>query len=462
MRIRFRGVSVENIKGANPSNIAQNRSLLVTHRMVVGIAVPMTLAYLTVPLLGLVDTAVIGRMDDVALIGGLAVGSIIIDVIFTTFNFQRSGTTGLTAQAHGREDEKEKQAILFRALLLAVIIGIAIIALAPLLLQVGLWLMAPGESVAEATSDYFLIRIWATPLTLANYALLGWLVGIDRTGLGLALQFLLNGVNIGLSVLLGLALGFGIAGVAWATVIAELAATIAGLVIAFRLMKSEHRPLRGQIVDSTAIKRLFNLNADIMIRSFVLLSAFAYFTAQGARFGDLTLAANAILLHLALATAYFLDGMATAAEQIVGRAVGARNRPAFLRGLQLTFFWNGLIALTLALMLYFAGDWFIELITTNESVRGEAKPYLWLAALVPLTGVAAFQFDGIFIGATWSRAMSTMMLLSFAIYLASFQLMPASWGNTGLWIAFNLFFVSRSVTLGMILPRKLRQTFGSA
>ena len=442
-----------------PATDTEIRPFPVTHRMVVGIAVPMTLAYLTVPILGLVDTAVIGRLGDVALIGGLAVGSIIVDVIFTTFNFQRAGTTGLAAQAHGRDDEREKQAILYRALLLAAVIGVVTILVSPLLLQIGLWLMAPGEAVGAATSEYFLIRIWATPLTLANYAILGWLVGLDRTGLGLALQVLLNGVNIVLSVLLGLTLGYGIAGVAWATVIAELLAALGGLVVCLRLMRAESRPTRAHILDPAAIKRLFNLNADIMIRSFVLLSAFAYFTAQGAGFGELTLAANAILFNIVLTSAYFLDGMATAAEQIAGRAVGANHRASFLRGVRLTFLWNGCIAVLLTIMLLGGGGWFIDLITTNETVRAEARQFLLLAALVPLTGVAAFQLDGVYIGATWSRTMSVMMLLSFAIYVASFRLMPDSWGNTGLWIALNLFFIARGITLGLALPYKIRQTF---
>lgn len=435
------------------------RPFQVTHRMVAALAVPMTFAYLTTPLLGLVDTAVVGRLDDAALIGGLAVGAIVIDVIYTTFNFQRSGTTGLAAQAVGAGDEKEKQAILLRALLLAAAVGLATILLAPLLLAGSLWFMAPGKAVADATREYFLIRIWSTPFALANYAFLGWFIGLGRSGTSLVLQIFLNGTNIVLSIVLGLWLQLGIAGVAWATVIAEILATLAGGAIAWRLMDHSIRPSSKRLGDTAALKRLVNLNADIMIRSFVLLSAFAYFTAQGAKFGEVTLAANAILMHFMMLAGFFLDGMATAAEQIVGRAIGARYRPAFLRGFFVTLTWSAALAVCLASLFWFGGYLIIDLITTNAPVRTRAYEYLLLAAVTPLSGVLAFQLDGVFIGATWSREMSRMMLLSFAAYIVSWWMMPDSLGNTGLWLALHVFFLCRGVTLALSVPRKLAQAF---
>lgn len=434
----------------------------VSHRTVVRLAVPMTLAYLSTPLLGLVDTAVVGRFGDAAIIGGLAVGSIIISLVFTTFNFQRSGTTGLAAQAVGAGNEKEKQAIFLRALLLALVFGLATILLAPVLLTVGLWFMEPGVDVENATRTYFNIRVWSSPFALVNYAILGWLIGLGRAGLGLAVQTLLNGSNIILSIALGLGLGYGIAGVAWATVFAELITAVAGMMICRSLMNRNIRPSRQRILDPSALKRLVNLNGDIMIRSFVLLTAFAFFTAQGAKLGELTLAANAILMHFMMIGGYFLDGLATAAEQIVGRAVGARYRPAFVRGVQLTFLWNGLLALALFILFLVTGGWLIDVMTTNEEVRVAARSFLIFAALTPITGFPAFQLDGIYIGATWSREMSRMMLLSFAIYLLSWFLVLQNWGNTGLWLALHVFFVSRGITLGMRLPPKMRQTFATA
>ncbi|MGI9399807.1 MAG: MATE family efflux transporter [Rhizobiaceae bacterium] len=431
----------------------------VNHGLVVRLALPMTLAYLSTPLLGLVDTAVVGRLGDPAIIGGLAVGSVIISLVFTTFNFQRSGTTGLAAQAVGTGDEKEKQAIFMRALLLAAVFGIATILLAPLLLTVGLWFMKPGEAVGNATQTYFSIRVWSTPFTLLNYAVLGWLIGLGRAGLALAVQTLLNGSNIVLSIALGLGLGYGIAGVAWATVIAEIITAGAGLLICRNLMDKSIRPSRQRILDRSALKRLINLNGDIMIRSFVLLLGFAFFTAQGARLGELTLAANAILMNFVMIAGYFLDGLATAAEQIVGRAVGAKHRPAFVRGVQLTFLWNGLLSLLLFALFYVAGGWLIDVMTTNEEVRDTARAFLLFAALTPLTGFPAFQLDGIYIGATWSRVMSQMMVVSFVVYLLSWYGLLQSWGNTGLWLALHVFLLCRGITLGARLVPKMHQTF---
>jgi MATE family multidrug resistance protein len=428
-------------------------------RLIASIAIPMTLAYLTTPILGLVDTAVVGRLGDPALIGGLAIGAVLVDLIFATFNFQRSGTTGLTAQAMGAGDETEKQAILFRALMLAVGAGLVTLALTPLILRLGLWFMGPGEDVAAATSTYFSIRMLSAPVALANYAILGWLIGLGRTGLGLALQTLLNGINIALSVVLGLWLDFGIAGVAWATVAAEAIACLAGIAICRGLINPEHLPSWARMGATTAWKRLVNLNADIMVRSFVLLFAFAYFTAQGARFGELTLAANAVLMHFFLVGGYFLDGLATAAEQVVGRALGARYRDGFIRGLWLTMVLNLALAVALTLFYLGVGGPLVDLITTVDTVRAEARHYLWLAALTPLTGVLAFQMDGVFIGATWSRDMSRMMLLSIVVYLASWWLMQERWGNTGLWLALHIFLISRGLSLSLILVRRIRSEF---
>lgn len=430
----------------------------VTHRMVLMLALPMTIAYLTTPLLGLVDTAIAGRLGDAAFLGGLAIGAVIVDVIFTTFNFLRSGTTGLAAQALGKGDEEEKQAILVRALVIGSGSGLAVMALIPLILAAGLWFMAPGREVAEAASTYVAIRLLGSPFALANYALLGWLVGLGRSGLGLVLQIVLNGINALCSVMLGLWMGFGIAGIAMGTIIGEAVATIAGLAIAWRLADPARRPSLTRIRDVAALWRFANLNADIMLRSFVLLFAFAYFTAQGAAFGETTLAANAVLMNFFFIAGYLLDGLATAAEQIAGRAIGANDRAAFWRGVWLTMGWNSVVAGSLTTLLLVFGGSLVDLITTLEPVRMEARNYILLAGLTALTGVLAFQMDGIYIGATWSREMSIMMLLSAALYLLAWQLLEPL-GNTGLWIALHIFLAARGITLAARLPVRARHAF---
>ncbi len=437
----------------------KSKKFEITHKTVLQLAIPMTLAYITTPLLGLVDTAVVGQLGVEALIGGLAVGAIIIDLVFTTFNFLRSGTTGLTSQALGAEDEKEKQAILFRALSIAIVSGLAMIVLSPLIIWLGLWFMAPSEAVAEATKTYFLIRMLSAPFSLANYVILGWLLGLGRSYMTLAIQVLLNGTNIIFSIYLGLALEWGIEGVAIATIIGEVLAFVVGGYICWLTLDHSIRPSRTRIMDKASWSRLVNLNADIMLRSFTLLFAFAYFTAQGAGFGDLTLAANAILMHFFLISGYFLDGLATAAEQIVGRSIGAKYEQGFWRGFKLTLLWSAIMALICSVVFWVAGPSLIALMTTIQEVRQEALVYLIWAAFIPLSGMLAFHMDGVFIGATWSRDMSIMMIVSLLGYLAVWWFVKEPLANHGLWLALHSFVIFRGLTLSARLAPKVRQTF---
>ena len=435
------------------------RTFPVTNTAVLAIAVPMTLAFVTTPLLGLVDTAVVGRLGVAAQMGGLAVGAVLFDVVFSSLNFMRASTTGLVAQAMGRDDEKEQTAVLARALLLALALGALTFALGDPILSLGLALVAPTPAVAEAVTTYFAIRIMAAPLTLANYALLGWTMGLARSGLGLALQVVLNGTNIVLSLYLGLHLGWGIAGVAWATVIAEGVGVAAGLLAAAFLLRGTDVPSRTRILEAAAFGRLFALNRDIMIRSFCLLGAFFAFTALGSRFGEVTLAANAVLMNFFMIAGFFLDGMATASEQLAGRAVGARWRAGFDRAVALTLRWGWLLGGGCTLLFLVAGPWLIDLITVNETVREAARAFLPYAAATGIVGTLAFQMDGVYIGATWSRTMRDMMLISVALYgvAAAFALWIGS--NHLLWIALLIFLGARGITLWRRLPRLADQTF---
>lgn len=443
------------------SGSSKAKGFEITHKSVLQLAIPMTLAYITTPLLGLVDTAVVGRLGVEALIGGLAVGAIIIDLVFTTFNFLRSGTTGLTSQAFGAEDEKEKQAILFRALAIALSSGFIMALLSPLIIMLGLWFIAPSEAVAEATKTYFLIRMLSAPFSLGNYVIVGWLLGLGRSYITLAVQVLLNGTNILFSIYLGLILEWGIEGVAIATIIGEVLAFCVGLFICWQMLDHSIRPSRARIMNKASWSRLINLNADIMLRSFTLLFAFAYFTAQGAGFGDTTLAANAILMHFFLISGYFLDGLATAAEQIVGRSIGAKYKAGFWRGFKLTLLWSTAMAFICSLVFWLAGPSLIDLLTTIPEVRQEALVYLTWAAFIPLSGMLAFQMDGVFIGATWSRDMSIMMVVSLIGYLCVWWLVKEPLGNHGLWLALHSFVIFRGLTLSARLTPKVRQTFSA-
>jgi putative MATE family efflux protein len=426
---------------------------------VLSIALPMTLAYMTTPLLGLVDTGVVGQFGDAVLLGGLAAGALVFDVVFTSFNFLRSGTTGLVAQAAGRGDAVEEQAVFWRAFLVAVVLGVVLILLGPLIGLVGERFVDPEPGVAEAMRTYIAIRMFAAPLSLINYALLGYVLGRGEGGLGLLLQIVVNGANIVLSVWLGLVLGWKLQGVAWGTVGGELAGTLAGLAIVLARFRKAPPVGRARIFDFTAIRRMVSLNRDIMIRSFSLLAAFALFTRAGAHLGTIVLAANAILMNFFLVSSYFLDGFATAAEQLAGRAVGAHYAPAFRRAVRLTTIWGFAIAFAASALVLVFGDALIAIITTAPEVRGYAGAYLPWTALTAISGVLAFQMDGVFIGATWSRDMRNMMLLSLALYVAALFWLSHAFGNAGLWAALHIFLIVRGLSLLAVLPSRTRAAF---
>ena len=438
---------------------ADIRPFEVTHGLVFRLAAPMTLAYLSVPLVGIIDTAIIGQLGDAALLGGIAVGAVVLSVVFTTFNFLRSGTTGLTAQAYGAGDSAETIAVLGRALIVAALSGLLILMLQTPLVAAGVLLMDPGASVALAMRQYLTIRIWASPFSLVNFALLGWLLGVGRSGTALGVQTLFAALNIVLSVWFVAGLDLGVAGVAWGAVLAEIATVIIQVPLVARLAPRRDWPPWSTVLNRAGLSRLFGVNRDIMIRSFSLLFAFAFFTRQGARFGDVTLAANAVLMHFFILAGYFLDGFATAAEQLAGRAVGARFRPAFDRVVLLTTGWGLATALALTLVYFLLGPAAIDLMTTAPDVRAAARDYLPWAALTPLVGVVAFQMDGIFIGATWSRDMRNMMLLSVLVYLAAWSALTPLFGNHGLWAALLIFLGARSLTFHWRMRRLAPRTF---
>ncbi|MCA1369337.1 MATE family efflux transporter [Bradyrhizobium sp. BRP14] len=434
----------------------------VTNRLIFSIALPMTLGFLTTPLLGLVDTAVVGRLGRAELLAGLAIGAVMFDLIFTTFNFLRASTTGLVAQAYGRGDRREQQAVFWRSLVIALVSGVAIILLSPLLLAAGLWLMGPDAEVAAVTRTYFLYRILSGPAALANYAILGFVLGRGEGSIGLFLQTIINGTNIVLSILLGLVLGWGVAGVAIGTVAGEALGALAGFAIVYGRFDKRDAPDWATIFAGERLKALLGLNRHIMIRSFVLLAAFTLMTRIGTSLGSVTLAANAVLMTIFLVAGYYLDGLANAAEQLTGRSIGAAYRPAFDRALRLTATWSlGLALLTTIAFLAF-GNALVDMLTTAPDVREVAYEYMPWAAVTAVTGALAFLMDGVFIGATWSRDMRNMMLAAFLGYCAALTILVPVFGNHGLWAGLNLFLLMRGVFLLMLIPRRAAQTFRPA
>lgn len=434
----------------------------VTHRLVLSIAIPMTLGFMTTPLLGLVDTGVVGHMGQPDALAGLAIGAMLFDLLLGSFNFLRASTTGLTAQALGRRDLREQQGVFWRAMISAIGCGVLLLCLSPLLLAAGLKLMGPEAAVAQATSTYFSIRILAAPAALANYAILGFVLGRGQGTIGLSLQILINGINIVLAIYLGLELGWGVAGVAWGTMVGETVGALAGLAIVLRSFKGSQRPQRAEILSRHRLAELFALNRDILIRTFVLIGSFAIMTRIGTSFGAVTLAANAVLMNFFLLSGYYLDGLANAAEQITGRAIGAAHRPAFDRGLKLTAIWSFGLAAAVSAFFFAAGPWLISVLTTSPDVREAANTYMPWAAITGLTGALAFLMDGVFIGATWSSDMRNRMLMSFAGYLAALAVFVPLLGNHGLWLAMNAFLLFRGIFLAMLVKPRADQTFAAA
>ncbi|MEX2465329.1 MAG: MATE family efflux transporter [Gemmatimonadota bacterium] len=415
------------------------------------------LANSAVPLLGLVDTAVIGNTGTVQGLGAIALGAIIFNFAYWSFGFLRMGTTGFTAQASGAGDEPEVRATLARALLLAGGIGLLLLAVQRPLIDVALRLLGATAEVESLTRAYFGVRIWGAPASLGTFALLGTFVGLGHTRLLLRTQILLNGLNIGLDVLFAGVLGWGVRGIALGTAIAEWTTLLLALSFAYRLVRERHgdgEPFWpwARVLDVAKARRTLGANADIMVRTLALLSGFAWFTSQGARFGDTMLAANHVLLQLVSASAYLLDGYAHATEVLVGRAVGARTRDAFDRAVRSTSELAGGTAVILTGLVWGAGPWVISLLTAHEPVREAAAAYLPYAAVYVLLSFVAFQLDGVFIGATRTRDMRNTGLLSLAAFLLASALLIPGWANTGLWIAFVIYVVTRGLTLLSRMP----------
>ena len=425
----------------------------VTHRRVLAISLPIVLSNATIPILGAVDTAVVGQMGQAAPIGAVGMGAVILASVYWIFGFLRMGTSGLVAQAHGAGDTAESGAVLIRGLMIAAAAGLCLIALqAPLV--AGAFAIAPASAEVEGLArDYISIRIWGAPATIALYALTGWLIAVERTRGVLVLQLVMNGLNVVLNIWFVLGLGWGVPGVAIASLIAEYSGLALALWLCRAALPRAALIDRARIFAGDKMRRMMVVNTDIMIRSVLLQASFTTFIFLGAGQGDVTLAANQVLLQFLEITAYALDGFAFSAEALVGQAVGAKRRDLLRRASVVASQWAVGGSILLGAAFWLGGPAIIDLMTTAPDVREEARAFLPWLAIGPVIAVASYMFDGIFIGATMTREMRITMFQSVAIYvLALLALLPV-FGNHGLWAALMVLNAARGLTMARHYPK---------
>ena len=418
----------------------------------------MVVSNLSVPLLGAVDTAVIGHLPEPHYLGAVAVGALIFNTVYFGCNFLRMGTTGITAQAFGARDFDAARATLARALLIALVLAVALLALQGPIGWLAFYLVEPSEAVAGEGMRYYFIRIWAAPAALANIALVGWFIGMQNTRAALALLLTVNGINIVLDLVLVLGLGLGVAGAAWATVAADYAGLILGAAIAARLASRHPGRWRARsVLDVVAIRRFLGINRDIFLRTLFVITAFALFTTLSARQGDVVLAANAVLLNFVIFLNFAFDGFAFAVEALAGRALGARRREDLTRAVRACFLWCIALALLTVAVYGLAGGPIVRVLTDLPDVRAVAYDFLpWLIAM-PLVAVWGIFFDGVFTGTTRTAHMRNNMMLAFVVFVPCAWLLREPMGNHGLWLAMTLLYIVRGIGLGAIYLRIQRR-----
>ncbi|TVP13832.1 MATE family efflux transporter [Shewanella sp. KCT] len=442
----------------SPLNLLLNKQ---KNSQLFALAVPMILSNITVPLLGLVDTAVVGHLSNAYYLGGVAVGSTVITLILWILGFLRMSTTGLAAQAFGAKELQTQYRLLMQSASLALLLSLLVLLLQQPIITAAMALSDASEQVQYYSQAYFNIRIWSTPFALVNLALLGWLLGRQQPKAAMWQLIAANITNILLDVLFVMGLGWGVEGAALASVLADMTGFAVAASMVVRTIKREggfeFLPLLRSL-SLNSYQRLVRLNLDIFIRSLCLQLAFAFMTFQGANLGDNTVAANAVLLNLLLLISYALDGIAYYGEAEVGRAVGEKSHERLTQSVTLAVLWSAIFALLFTLFFALWGEQVINLLTNISEVRQEAQAYLgWVVAL-PLLAFGSYLFDGVYIGAAQGKAMrNTMILATFGVFFPTWLLLQG-YGNHALWAAMSLFMLTRSLSLALDYRYRLSNT----
>ena len=433
--------------------MTQSSQQILTHRRVWALAGPIILSNISVPLVGAVDTAVVGHLPEPDSIGAVALGALIFTFLFWGFGFLRMGTTGFIARAYGANDEQALSDTLMRVLMLATILGLVIIALGYPLIQFALYLLDSSENIESLATSYATIRIWSAPATLLIYVFTGVFIGLHNMRYVLVLQLVMNIVNVLLDLLFVLVFDMGVEGVALATLIAEYLAVLLGFWLLRKPLAKAYRQLNWtRLLEHSAILALMKANGDIFIRTLCVVFSFGYFTAQSASMGDVILAANAILMHLQSFLAYALDGFAHAVEALVGSAYGGGKQAQFKRAVKLTTIWGLVCALLISLVFWLFGEFILQLFTSIDAVLITAINYLPWTIIAPIIAIWSSQLDGIFIGTGYTREMRNAMIVSMLIYFGLLVILVPMLGNHGLFLSLTLFMIFRALTLCYYYP----------
>ncbi len=430
---------------------------MFNHRQVWQLALPMIIANISTPVLGLVDTAMMGHLSSPLYLGAVAIGGMIFDFLFWGFGFLRMGTTGLTAQAFGQNNLPEIIAILWRAMLISLLIGFVILLCQKPIGQLGFFVIQSSPEIENLGLQYFDIRIWSAPATLSLYAISGWLLGLQNVKAPLAIVITTNLSNIVLDLLFVVKFQWAVQGVALASVCAEYIGLFLAVTLLLRnkqyLMR---KPVWSVVFQLNKLKAMLYVNQNLFIRTLCLIFAFAFFTTQSAQFGEIILAANTVLLHFQTFLAYTLDGLANAAEVLSGRAIGRKNKQLLKQAVLTTGLWSLLIAIVFSAIYLFFGKEIIYLLTNLESIRNTALEYLPWLLILPLISSPSFLFDGIFVGATLSKQMRDTMIISVLGCFLPVYYFNLSLQNHGLWLAFSCFMIIRSFLMVVVFLQKYK------
>lgn len=430
------------------------------HRTYLALAIPLTISTITTPLLGVVDMAVVGQLANPAYIGGVAIGTVTFNTLYWLFGFLRVSTSGFAAQAEGANDEKQQILALIRPLFIALIVGMVFLLLQLPILNVTLALMSPDPEVLVFATEYYSIRIWGAPFALANYVVMGWLVGKARIKLTVSLQILMNLINILLAIVFVNVFSWGVPGVAAATLIAEIATVILSMIIVTKLLPPSFRlPSISEILDPKPFKKMVEMNRDLMIRTFCLLAVFNLFTAKGATYGTEMLAANAVLIQIHYMMAYAFDGFANASSIYVGKAIGSKDKNLYKKTVSLSFQWAIISSLLVTLVFYLCKGFIIPLFTKTQSVIELISAYEQWILLFPISASLGLVIYGVFTGATEAKPIRNSMIYALVVFLLVLYVSLPSLQNHGLWLAFIVFSLGRSIFLTMYLPALNRRLF---